>query len=230
MSRCNFFLMSDVSDGNENEEVNEETGEVTQARDSAERSVTETPHEYKTLAHGYLSPRHRRLAFLAAQGKSNAEIAKELGYVDSRVSILLKNPHIAEEVAKLQERIYEETIAARLKSFAEPALANIQMILTDRTNKVKVSEKMALSQWVIEKLDGKAAQKIEAGENLLAVLMDRLDAAKSRPVVQVNVSGVSRDQSIDVTPGQPAQISPPKTEEDLLSDWVVDFEDTTQSV
>lgn len=184
------------------------------------------PNEYRTLAHGHLSPRHRRLAFLAAQGKSNAEICTELGYVASRVSILLKNHFIAEEISRLQERIFEETIGARLKSFAEPALANIQAILTDRTNRVKVSEKMALSQWVIEKLDGKATQKIEAGENLLASLMDRLDAGRTRPVVNItnNITQVAGPDALDVTPDEPKQIAQTTASEDELESWIADFD------
>lgn len=192
--------------------------------------VGESP-EYRTLAHGHLSPRHRRLCFLAAQGKSNQEIGQELGYADSRVSILLKNPYIVDEVTRLQERIFEETIGARLKSFAEPALANIQMILTDRTNRVKISEKMALSQWVIEKLDGKATQKIEAGENLLASLMDRLDAGRTsqRPVVNVNiVNSPTQPAEIDVTREPVKQIEGAKSDEDLVDAWFLEEDAVSQ--
>lgn len=188
--------------------------------------------DYRTLSNGFLNPRHRRLCQLAAQGKSNKDICAELGYVESRVSILLKNPYIADEIRRLQERIFEETIGARLKSFAEPALNNIHAILNDRTNRVKTSEKMALSQWVVEKLDGKATQKIEAGENMLAALMDRLDAAKTsaRPVVQItnNYNALGRDDALDVTPPPQAQIEAPKTEEDLLSSWIADFDASSQ--
>jgi hypothetical protein len=187
--------------------------------------------EYRTLSNGPLSPRHRKFALLAAEGRSNKEIGESLGYVDSRVSILLRNPYIADEIARLRERIYEETIGSRMKSFAEPALNNIHMILTDKTNRVKMSEKMALSQWVIEKLDGKAVQKIEAGENLLSSLMDRLDAGRtSRPSV-VNIGSVVMNGSSvlsDVTHSvaeRPALSAPQeaKSEEDLLTDWVVDY-------
>jgi len=86
---------------------------------------------------------------------------------------------------------------------------------------------------VIEKIDGKATQKIEAGENMLAVLMDRLDAAKTsgRPVFNVtNVtvnSTTPQDTSIDITPNsvrETPQISAPRSEEDELSDWVLSFD------
>lgn len=183
---------------------------------------------YETLAQGHLSPRHRRLALLAAQGKSNADIAAELGYSDSRVSILLKNPYVSAEVHTLQERIYEETVGARIKTFAEPALNVLHQALTDRTNKVKMSEKIDVAKWVIEKIDGKAAQKIEAGENMLAALMDRLDASKTARVV--NITNNFGDRSVveaaqDVSPVT-KELSSPKTEEDLLADWVTEFDES----
>lgn len=184
---------------------------------------TALQHEgYETLAHGFLSPRHRRLAQLAAEGKSNAMIAEELGYVGSRVSVLLKHPAIAAEIRRLQERIFEETIAQRLKSFAEPALQNISMILTDRTNRVKVSEKADMSKWIVEKLDGKATQKTDIGENLLSVLMDRLDARGQVPQQRAVTETHRSSADIEIT-ANPALPPPPKTEEDALAEWAADF-------
>lgn len=183
---------------------------------------------YQTLAHGFLSPRHRRFALLVAQGSSGEVIKKEVGYSDSRISILKKNPHVSAEIARLQEKIYEETIGGRLKGFANASLDVIEQVLNDRTNKVKVAEKIQVAQWVIEKIDGKATQKIEAGENMLAALMDRLDAAKTRPTVQITNNynaAAPQENAIDVTDtvSQP-QLSAPKSEEDLLDDWLKDWE------
>lgn len=205
--------------------MDETEDEVTSV--SEKTVTTEVGEVYETLAQGYLSPRHRRLAFLAAQGKSNQEISAELGYSDSRVSILLKNSYISAEIRALQERIYEETVGARIKTFAEPALNVLQMALTDRTNKVKMSEKIDVAKWVIEKIDGKATQKIEAGENMLAALMDRLDASKTARVV--NITNNFGDRSViesaqDVTPSV-KELSVPKTEEDILADWVTEFDE-----
>lgn len=187
------------------------------------------PSDYKTLAQGFLSPRHRRLAFLAASGKSNQDICAELGYSDSRVSILLRNPFISEEITKLQERIYEETVGARIKTFAESALNVIQMALTDKTNKVKMSEKIDVAKWVIEKIDGKAAQKIEAGENMLAALMDKLDASKTARTINITNNYGPDALSVEARPVGEIEAPAPKErdEEDLLDDWVVDFTDKT---
>ncbi len=172
--------------------------------------------EYQTLANGVLSPRHRRLCQLAAAGGSNASIASELGYVGSRVSVLLKNPFIVAEILRLQDRIFEETIKSRLKTFAEPALNNIHHILTDNTNRVKVSEKADMSKWVVEKLDGKATQTNDIGENMLSVLLDRLDARKTQPLREL------RDATPDIeTKALPAATERPElTQEEI---WAKDF-------
>lgn len=172
---------------------------------------------YETLSRGFLSPRHRRLAQLAAQGVSNSEIARELDYTDSRVSILLRQPPIVEEIRKLQDRIFEATISQRMKAMGDAALNNIEWILTDRTNKVKVSEKADMSKWVVEKLDGKAIQKTDIGENLLSVLLDRLDAKNApRSVIPAD---------IEITPSLPAPspATEPPAEADDLQSWISDF-------
>jgi hypothetical protein len=198
----------------ESEETQEETPAPSGPADTAEIEG------YQTLAQGFLSPRHRRLCQLAAGGASNKEIGAELGYVDSRVSILLKNQYIRAEISRLQDRIFEETIKTRLKGMADPALNNIMMILTDRSGRVKMSEKADMSKWVVEKLDGKPTQTTDVGENTLSILLDRLDARGSR-------ADVPRG-TIDVTPRSgesPALEAAPRkrTEEDELSDWVADY-------
>lgn len=196
--------------------------------------VAEESHEateYRTLANGHLNPRHRRFCQLVAEGRSAQQIADELGYVESRISVLKKHPVIVEEVKRLQDRIFEGTIESRMKSFADSALTNVEIILKDKTNRVKTSEKMALSQWVIEKLDGKATQKIEAGENLLRALMDRLDAKTT------DVRPAQRPTEIDVTPRLAAEPSPHPDQvatptsapDDELAAWIAEFTSTTPS-
>lgn len=196
----------------------EETAEEKDERieETATRAVSEL--DYDTLANGILSPRHRRFAQLAASGSSNSAIAKELDYSDSRVSILLRNPFIVREIRRLQDRLFEETIQARLKGLVDPALNNIEEILKDRTNRVKVSEKFEASRWVVEKLDGKAVQKTDIGENLLGVLLDRLDARGPGPASRP-VSGPT-DINAEVK-----QLAAPQAEplSDELADWVADF-------
>lgn len=170
-----------------------------------------------------LSPRHRKLAEMAAQGMRNQAIAKALGYTDSRVSILLSNSRIKDLVGQIQERIYQETIGDRLKKMAEPALNEIERCLNDRTNRYKEQLKVDTAKWLVEKLDGKAVQKHDIGENMLSIVMDKLDAMKQSGK---SLSDAERDV-IELTPQ--AQIegrikeNPAKTEDDYLKNWIADF-------
>lgn len=192
-------------------------------------SIVEEERERKeneTLAHGYLTPRHRRFAQLAASGATNRAIAEELGITPTRVSILIRNEAILAEIVRLQEKVFEETIVGRMKSFTEPAMNVILSTLTDVTGHVKSSEKLDAAKWVIEMQHGKATQKIEGGENLLSALMDRLDSRSTTVNVNVKVDG-RETESIDVTPNPdsaPKELEQrPKSEEDLLDVWVDDF-------
>jgi len=170
-----------------------------------------------------LAPRHRKLAELAAQGIPNNKIATQLDYSDSRVSILLSNTEIKREVERIRERIYEDTIANRLKGMAEPALAELERCLADKTNKYKENLKVETAKWLVEKLDGKAIQKHDIGENLLGVMMDRLDALKSSAKTLDVIDITAEHRQITSTEVQEAPIPKTKDEEDLIRDWCLDF-------
>ena len=172
---------------------------------------------YQTLAKGVLSPRHRKLAHLAAAGWSNTKIAKELGYTDPRVSILLKNQYIQKEVYRLQDKLFEETVKDRLKSMNEKALNHVDYVLTDNTHRVKVTEKNDIAKWLLEKTDGKAAQVHDVGENMLSVLMDRLDARKTERIIDSE-----EGETLEIE-GKVVESEPEPEEKDEMTEWVKDF-------
>jgi len=193
-------------------------GEVDDSPSSTEEASGRK--EYATLSNGVLSPRHRKLAELFASGASNASVAKALDYTEGRVSVLKGNPLIAREIERIRERVFESTVADRLKSMADPALSVIEAALNDQTNRVKHSEKLEAAKWLIEKLDGKAAQKIDLGGSMLGSLLDKLDSLKA--------SGRSVDDlAIDVTPR--AALPPGESEtpnaplSDEMRDWIDNF-------
>ena len=194
---------------------NEETIDGSPSDEGSERK------EYATLANGVLSPRHRKLAEMFASGSSNAEVAKSLDYSEGRVSVLKNNTLIAQEIERIRERIYEDTIASRLKGMSDSALSHLETVLTDKTNRVKTIEKTDVAKWIIEKIDGKAAQKLDIGGNMLGTLLDKLDGLKS--------SGRTVDDIIDITPQQlPAGESEakevaPAPIPDALKDWIDNF-------
>jgi len=174
-----------------------------------------------------LKPRQRRLAQLLAEGKSNSAIQTELGYSASRISILQNNPFVRAEVARLQDKIFEASIETRLKDFNNAALDHVEFVLKDRTNRVKVSEKNDVAKWVIEMQKSKAPQMHDVGQNMLSVLLDRLDAKKTERRA-LPPQGASEESLpvIDVETkvlGPGVAESPAPTEKDELARWVDDF-------
>lgn len=171
---------------------------------------------------GLLSPRQRKLCLYAARGLSNREISKEIGYSESRISILLKDPHIIEEIVRVRDRVYETPIADQLRNMGQAALNELLTCLNDRTNRYTPTHKQDAAKFIIEKVDGKSVQKHDIGENLLSVVMDKLDAMKDvgevpqhRPPRMLElVNGPDYENS------SPEQIA--KSEEELLLDWVTD--------
>lgn len=174
-----------------------------------------------------LSPRHRRFAELLASGASNKEIKEKMGFTDSWISTLRSNSMIRAEAERIRERIYEDTIGKRLRAMAEPALNEIEKCITDRHNRYKPETRVETSKWLIEKLDGKAVQKHDLGENVLAIVMDKLDSLRA--------SGRSVSDIIDVTGTTKPALThdvvekKPKTEQESLSDWVDSYVGETKS-
>lgn len=182
-------------------------------------------HSRRSLEQGYLTPRHRRLCQLAASGVSLKQIASDMGFNPAYVSQLLAKEAIRDEVARLQDRIFEESVQQRLKSQLDSALNHIEFVMTDRTNRVSMEHKSEISKWLIEKVDGKATQKHDIGENMLSVVMDRLDDMKKtgktvddlQDVTPLLIEVATRPLPTQATP-EPAKTTPV---EDL--DWVDDF-------
>lgn len=152
-----------------------------------------------------LSPRHRRLAELLAAGWTNKQIKAELGYSDSRISILRHSPAIQAYLKTLLDRVFEEGVGNRLKRLNEPALNVIEQIVTDRTNRVPIKDKAEMAKWIVEKTDGKAVQKHEVSGGLLLGVMDKLDALDRAGKGMRDLPG-----AIDVTPGLPPPPNSPR--------------------
>lgn len=179
-----------------------------------------------------LSPRHRKLCELAAQGTTPGEIAKQLDYSNGRVSVILSDPLIRAEIERLREKIFEEPIKNRIKKMAEPALAELERCLSDKTNRYKEQLKVETAKWIVEKIDGKAIQTHDLGGNILAAMMDKLDAMKSAGQSSLLPQSEPQKPQIEATDAEFRDITdqiPSKSEEDLLRDWAVSFNPAKKS-
>lgn len=201
------------------DESDDRAGQFTQ--DDPTRGDSDSPVRESLL------PRQRRLAELIVQGHSDAEIAKKLDLTVRTVELLKDHRRVKDEILNIKERVYEESIETRLKRIAEPALNLIEQTIMDRSNRIKDNVKIETAKWLIEKLDGKAAQKVEVGGSLLSEMLDRLDNLKRAGLSDANIIDVSPSQSqvkvianLNELPNDAIKV---EREEDPLKEWVNDF-------
>lgn len=142
-----------------------------------------------------LSNRHREVARLFAHGKTNKFIARRLGYHPQRISQLLKEPKIVNEIARVRDKLFEVDMETRLKEISGDAMDVMEAILMDPTEPAHKKESAA--RWILEKTTGKPTQQVEhRGEVSVGVFLDRLDQVAN----QKTATGAS--SPIDVTPSQ----------------------------
>jgi hypothetical protein len=157
--------------------------------------------------------KHRHLAMLKAAGWPNKDIAKKLDLTPSRVSILLSNTMIKDEVHKQQDRMFAQSVEDSMKALGPIAMDQIESILTadasDRS--VTTSHRADAAKWLLEKLTGKAKQEVEVQGNLMGNFIQQLEAMTRRGT-QISQQG----DIMDVTP----DASGASGESDKWDDWI----------
>jgi hypothetical protein len=174
-----------------------------------------TPDDDDTWGNKMLAPnrpllqRHLELCRMAAHGKTNNEIAEKLGYTASRVSILLSNRRVKDQIHLYRDRLFETDTKTRMKEVATDAMSVIENILTDTNLSVKEKEKAAM--WVLEKVDGKAAQQTDINvTGGIGVFLDQLDKMKARGEtldVRARHTPQLTDSGLEATGGEPIKES-----------------------
>jgi len=126
---------------------------------------------------GALSARHREVARLIAKGWRNKDVCLRLGYTPGRISILMRNPKIREEILRFQDRIFDKELSGRMAEIGPDAMDVIEQAIRSETI-LKPSERVETAKWAMEKLTGKAVQKHELESGTLGRLIDKLDSMK----------------------------------------------------
>lgn len=165
-----------------------------------------------------LRHRHKKVAELTAQGLSVKKIAEMLDYTENNIRVIQRRPEVRIEIQKYQEKFYEDTVAARIKQLANPALDVVEDVLNDVDQRQFGGDQRAITaRWTVEQVNGKAIQKHkhELGEDMLSTMLDRLDEIK-RGESERYVG------SIDA-PVKSLATSPLTTEEQEIKDWAMRF-------
>lgn len=158
-----------------------------------------------------LSPRHKQLARMIAEGKTTNEIAEKLDLTAGRVSVLRSNTEIMKEAERVAEKLFDITVQERLKHLGPHAADLLEEIFISDSSAITMSHKIDAAKWIVEKLTGKARQEIDVQHSTLQNFIDLMKQMKD--------SG----ETIDVTP-KPVELleatAPNETPVNLFAKWV----------
>lgn len=142
-----------------------------------------------------LTPRQKEVAKMLHRGKSLDEIAERIGFPAEAIEKIAADPKLCAEVARLAEQAFEPSVGERVKDIAPRALDVIEEALHDSGMKMK--DRALLAQWLVEKVDGKASQKLDVGSSTLEKFFEVLG--------EMRASG----EILDVTPTKPGSNAQP---------------------
>lgn len=150
-----------------------------------------------------LKARHREVARLLFLGKTQTEVAETLGYTIPWLNRLANNFKIKEEIQRLQDAAFERTVGERLKELGPRAMNTLEEAFSSQ--ELKLKDKVLLAQWIAEKLDGKAAQKVETKDSTLDRFISILEGMKQ--------AGEVLDVTPQPQPQQSAELTAPELPE-----------------
>jgi hypothetical protein len=125
---------------------------------------------------GTTSSKHMAVAHLAAAGSPQNLIAESLGMSPAWVCTVLSQTEIKAAIKDIQERHFGENIEKRFRASVHKAMDVMEGVIAN--TEAKDRDRMQASQWVLEKVTGKATQTVEHSGNILSNLMDQLDDMK----------------------------------------------------
>ena len=150
-----------------------------------------------------IRPRQRSVAYLAATGLKQVQIAKETGYKESSISILLQKPRMQFEVRRLQGLIFGKDAKKRFDNILPNAIGIAEGVMMDESNKPAL--RLNAAQDFMDRGAGKPKQDINIEGSLFRMLLERLDKAQEAQSVKIEGDG----SIIDVTPaGEQASDKP----------------------
>ncbi len=125
-----------------------------------------------------LNPRHRLVAYMAAWGARNTEIARALNLTESTVSLLLGDRDVAYAVKEIQDRSWEKHLKSRLESLVPEAIQTMVSIMRDEGS--RAATRLDAARSILDRSLGKPLQQVEIEEKRgLREILEYLDKVRA---------------------------------------------------
>jgi hypothetical protein len=166
-----------------------------------------------------LEPTHRQVAKQLAEGVLAPDIAKSCGLTEEKVLELSEHPKIVSQIAEYRDQANAIDTSSRIKEMGDNAANVLEEILRSKT--ISPLKKAEHAKWILEKIDGKAAQQVDIkGDISVGVFLDRVDN-------MIQTRKIRDAAPIDILPGtvgepneNDSQLESPKDTPDSLENWL----------
>lgn len=138
---------------------------------------------------------HEALIYMAASGANQKQIATDLGYTQSRISIILSKPEIKQKVRAVQAELWGENAEKRFKNILPRAIDVFENVIDDKNATAR--DRMSAAREVADRALGKPQQSISVEGNLLHDLISRLDQESTRDVTHPELTSEREKDSVD---------------------------------
>lgn len=123
--------------------------------------------------------RYREIARLHARGWTNNQICKHLGYTASRMSVILKDPFVQDEIKKWRKLHFDTETLGILKEAAKDGARLLHKTIMDEGARESVRTDAA--KFAIEKTHGKARQEVQIESGTLLSFMELMREVREQP-------------------------------------------------
>ena len=120
-----------------------------------------------------LDNKNEMICYLAAQGRSTAEIAESLGISKDTVRLKLGDERMQFEIKHLRYKLFGKDHRKRFNEILPHAIDATERILLDPNSKDRV--RFAAAQEVMDRALGKPKQTVEHEGSLIRALIEKLD-------------------------------------------------------
>lgn len=142
-------------------------------------------HDYEPQAEDRWPGEWHAIIWAFASGCSQNDIARQINYSVSRVSVILNKPQVMRKVAEIRKQHGGEQLERKFARMASPAADLMAAVIAGQGDgrDAKLSERLDASKWALEKVTGKPRQAgdNDAGTTVLNILQALDSLKKSGP-------------------------------------------------
>lgn len=160
--------------------------------------------------------KYETIAYLAAKGMDNSEIAEAVGLSVERTKVILSSERVQFEIKAVRYKLFGKDAQKRHKEILPAAIDIQEEIMLDPKMKPAVRLHAAIN--FQDRVLGKPKQTIEHEGNLIRELFDRLDGKKKQDTIDIEAKEViASDIILEDNPEKDLIQESPK---DSVDKWV----------